>query len=486
MRLKVVLHMLGVLIIFIGIFELFPLLWSIFYQEEEAIVFLVCILITLGAGCFLKRLGKYAENITLKESFAFVTLGWVLAGIFGSFPFYFAGIFTNYVDAFFESMSGFTTTGATVIEDIEKLGHGILIWRSMTQWLGGMGIIALFVAVLPRLGGGTFYLFRAEIPGPVKEKIVPRIAETAKILWGIYLFISLAQFIMLLLSGLSVFDSFNHTFTTMATGGFSTRNESIAAFNNPFTEGVIIAFMFMAGVNFSLYYALFRGNIKSIFQDYEFRFYLSFLAVTGLIVSIILFLYTYDSIFDSIRYGFFQVVSITTTTGFATDDFNEWPPFLRGVLFFLKFMGGCGGSTGGSIKQIRIIVAAKLCFREVYRIIHPRAVIPVRLGNKSISENVAMNIAGFVLFYILIFVVSSLLMTSFGLELVSAFSAVAATLGNVGPGLDLVGPLETYAPIPSPGKILLSFLMLVGRLEIFTVMVLLLGLIPKSWFPSNR
>lgn len=486
MRLQVVIHMLGVLLIIIGIFEIFPFLWSVFYQEAEALVFLICIVITVLIGCILKGLGKYAENITLKEGFAFVTLGWIIAGVFGSFPFYFSGVFTNYVDAFFESMSGFTTTGATVIEDIEILGHGILIWRSMTQWLGGMGIIALFVAVLPRLGGGTFYLFRAEIPGPVKEKIVPRIAETAKILWGIYLLISLAQLIMLLLSGLSVFDSFNHTFTTMATGGFSTRNESIAAFNNPFTEGVIITFMFMAGVNFSLYYALFRGNIKSIFQDYEFRFYLAFLFVTGLFVSLILFLYTHDSIFDSIRYGFFQVVSITTTTGFATDNFDEWPPFLRGALFFMKFMGGCGGSTGGSIKQIRIIVAVKFCFREVYRIIHPRAVLPVRLGNKAVSENIAVNIVGFTLFYILIFVIGSLVMTSFGLELVSAFSAVAATLGNVGPGLDLVGPLETYAPIPSLGKILLSFLMLVGRLEIFTVMVLLLGLIPKSWFASNR
>lgn len=480
MRIKTIFHMLGILLIFIGVFKLFPLVWSIYYKEEEALIFLTCILLTLLGGFLLRGLGEYVENITLKESFAFVTFGWILAALFGSLPFYFSGVLPGYGDAFFEAMSGFTTTGATVIEDIEILGRGILIWRSMTQWLGGMGIIALFVAVLPRVGGGSFHLFRAEIPGPVKEKIVPRIAQTAKILWMIYVLISLAQLIMLYLSGLDIFESFNHTFTTMATGGFSTRNESIAAFNNPFTEGVIIAFMFMAGINFSLYYSLIRGNIKSLYQDYEFRFYFSFLLGTGLFVSLYLFLTTYDGIAESLRYGFFQVVSITTTTGFATDNFDEWPPLLRGLIFFLNFMGGCGGSTGGSVKQIRIIVALKYCFREVYRIIHPRAVLPVRLGNKLVSEGVVLNIVGYLFLYIFLFIIGSLLMAALGLDLVSSFSAVAVSLGNIGPGLEMVGPLETYAPLPLAAKLILSFFMLIGRLEIFTVMVLLFSLLPRA------
>ncbi len=480
MRLNVVSHMLGILLIFVGFFKIFPLVWSVYYQEQEALVFLVCIIITVLAGYLLRGLGSYKEDINLKESFAFVTFGWILAAVFGSLPYYFSGVFTSFADAFFEAMSGFTTTGATVIDEVEVLGYGILIWRSMTQWLGGMGIIALFVAVLPRLGGGSSHLFRAEIPGPVKEKIVPRIAGAAKILWGIYVSISLLQVILLRISGLSFFDSIAHTFTTMATGGFSTRNESIAAFNNPAAEIIIIFFMLLAGINFSLYFSLYRKNIKSFFKDYEFRFYLGFLFVFSLIVSINLFFKEYYSIMESLRYGVFQVVAITTTTGFATDNFDMWHPLLRGIMLFLMFSGGSGGSTSGSIKQIRLLVLLKVSIREINKLVHPRAVLPVRLGNKMVNEGVVLNIVAFVLLYILIFIISSLLMTSFGLDLVSSFSAVAANLGNVGPGLNLVGPLETYSFLPSAGKILLSFLMLIGRLEIFTVMVVFLTLIPRS------
>jgi len=480
MRLNVVSHMLGILLIFVGVFKIFPLVWSVYYKEQEVLVFLVCIIITVLAGYLLRGLGSYKEDINLKESFAFVTFGWILAAVFGSLPYYFSGVFISFADAFFEAMSGFTTTGATVIDDVEVLGYGILIWRSMTQWLGGMGIIALFVAVLPRLGGGSSQLFRAEIPGPVKEKIVPRIAGTAKILWGIYVFISLLQVILLRISGLSFFDSIAHTFTTVATGGFSTRSESIAAFNNPAAEIIIIFFMILVGINFSLYFSLYRKNIKSFFKDYEFRFYLGFLFVFSLIVSINLFFKEYYCIMESLRYGVFQVVAITTTTGFATDNFDMWHPLLRGIMLFLMFSGGSGGSTSGSIKQIRLLVLLKVSIREINKLVHPRAVLPVRLGNKMVNEGVVLNIVAFVLLYILIFIISSLLMTSFGLDLVSSFSAVAANLGNVGPGLNLVGPLETYSFLPSAGKILLSFLMLIGRLEIFTVMVVFLTLIPRS------
>lgn len=480
MRLKVILHMLGILLIFLGLFKFLPLGWAVYYREPEITIFLISLVLTVVTGLLLRGLGSYTENITIKESFAFVTLGWVLAALFGSLPFYLSGALPAFIDAFFEAMSGFTTTGATVIDDVEILGRGILFWRSLTQWLGGMGIIALFVAVLPRLGGGGFFIFRAEIPGPVKERIVPRIAETAKILWKIYVLISLIQVILLLFSGLDFFESLTHTLSTMATGGFSTRNASVASLNNPMAEVIITFFMFMAGINFSLYYLLYRGDIKTIWKDLEFRFYLGFLVTVGLLVSVGLYMFTYDSLLESIRYGFFQVVSITTTTGYATADFDQWQPFLRSLIFFLMFMGGCGGSTGGSIKQIRILVALMFGLREIKRMVHPRAVIPVRLGDRLVGEETVMNILGFLLIYILLFLLGSLLLTFQGMEIVSAFSAVAASLGNVGPGLDLVGPLQTYSGIPGAGKLTLSFLMLVGRLEIYTVLVLFLSLVPKS------
>lgn len=484
MRVKVVLHMLGSLLIFLGIFKIFPLMWALYYQEKEMVTFLSCIIITLSFGLFFRGMGEYLEDITLKESFAFVTFGWILAALFGSLPFYLSGALPSYIDAYFEAMSGFSTTGATVIDDVETLGYGLLFWRSMTQWLGGMGIIALFVAVLPRLGGGS-HLFRAEIPGPVKERIVPRIAQTAKILWLIYFIITGLQFIFLLLSGLTVFDSLTHSFTTMATGGFSTRNESIAAFNNPMTEVVIIVFMLMAGINFSLYYTLYRGNVKSFIKDFELRFYLAFLLVVSLVVSVYLFAFTYGNALESLRHGIFQVVSISTTTGFATADYDQWHPMLRSIIFFLQFTGGSGGSTAGSIKQIRLLVVFKVVFREINRLVHPRAVLPIRLGEKLVSDGVVSSILAFVLLYTLIFIIGSLLMSSLGIDMVSSFSAVAATLGNVGPGLNLVGPLNTYSFIPPAGKILLSVLMLIGRLEIYTVMVLLFSFASRKTFHNS-
>ncbi|PKM80793.1 MAG: potassium transporter [Firmicutes bacterium HGW-Firmicutes-13] len=486
MRLSVVTHMLGNLLILIGLFKILPLIWCLYYLEKDALTFTACIIITVTAGFLFRRIGKFQKDITLNESFVFVTFGWILAVIFGSMPFYFSGVVTSYVDAFFEAMSGFTTTGATVIDDVEALGYGILFWRSLTQWLGGMGIITLFVAVFPRLDSGGMFLLNAEIPGPIKERIVPQIARTAKILWLIYVFLSLLQVFLLRISGLSLFDSLTLTFATMATGGFSTRNESMASFHNPVAEVITIVFMIMAGVNFGHYYNLLRGNIKTLLKDHEFCFYLVFLTVVSLIVSFNLFFFTYNSFTESIRHGFFQVVSIITTTGFTTADFDGWHPLLRGMLFFLKFTGGCGGSTAGSIKQIRILVALKCCYREIYRLLHPKAVLKVKLGDKTVSEGMVISIMGFILLYVLIFTMSSLLMTSLGIDLVSSFSAVAATLGNIGPGLVLVGPLQTYSPIPSAGKILLSFLMLIGRLEIYTVLVLFVCMMPGTLLPLFR
>lgn len=454
---------------------LLPLFWSLLFSVADVQVFLISVLCTclLGLILFWKR--PLPDDLSIKEGFTFVTLAWICAALFGSFPFLLSGTLNNFADAFFESMSGFSTTGATVIEDIEIVPQGVLLWRSFTQWLGGMGIIALFVALMPRLGykGGS-HLLRAEIPGPDAEKVVPRVAETAKTLWIIYVVLTCLELIMLYFSGLSFFDALNHTLTTMPTGGFSTKNASVGGFSNPMAEIIIIVFMLMAGVNFTLYYNLWKGNKRAFFRDEELRFYLMVTLAAITLISINIFPDTYSSLAIAFRKGAFQVVSLLTTTGYGTANFDKWPPLSKGILVTLMFFGGCGGSTGGGMKQIRILIIMKYCYRELQKIIHPTAVISLRVGEKRIPEETVQAIIGFSFFYFILFVINTLIMAALGLDLVSAFSITAATLGNVGPGLGLVGPTETYAAIPAVGKIVLSFIMLVGRLEIFTVLILLL------------
>ncbi len=474
MHLKTILNLLGKMLIVLSLAMLFPLFWALYYREGDLKAFYLSIAITFLTGIVLVFLGKSKKEITLKESFLFVSLGWTLAGVFGALPFFISGTLPNYVDAFFETMSGFTTTGATVINDIEAVPKGILFWRSMTHWLGGMGIIVLFVAILPRFGFGGNHLLKAEVPGITPEKITPRVAETAKRLWLIYILISVVQVVLLLLAGLSFFESLTHTFGTVATGGFSTRNDSIAGLNNVRAEVIIIVFMIIAGGNFSLYYAAFKGKLNKIFTNPEFKFYLKMIGIMTLLISANLYFHSPGGLTSSLRQGLFQVVSIITTTGYVTADFNAWHPFSRTLLLLLMFAGGSGGSTAGAIKQIRLLILLKYIYREVYKVVHPAAVLPIKIGKKVIPEQLVSNTLSFVALYLLIFITASLIMSAFGLDIVSAFSSVAATLGNVGPGLEMVGPTKTYAAIPALGKVLLSFLMMLGRLEIFTVVVLLL------------
>lgn len=473
MRLQSILGLLGSMLLVLSATMLFPIIWSVYYDQGDLAPLVASLLITLAVGGAFLFFGKNPADINIKESFLFVSLGWVLAACFGALPFFFSGVLPSYTDAFFEAMSGFTTTGATVINQIEQVPKGILFWRSMTHWLGGMGIIVLFVAILPRFGFGATHLLRAEVPGLSPEKITPRIAATAKILWSIYMLITALQVVLLLMAGLSLFDSLTHTFGTIATGGFSTRNASVGGLNNFRAELVIIIFMIIAGGNFSLYYAVLKGNFKNLFTNPEFKFYLIFTAVMTGLISINL-LATNGGALISLRHGAFQAVSIITTTGFTTADFDVWHPFSRALLFFLMFAGGSGGSTAGAIKQIRLIILLKYIYREVYRTVHPAAVLPIKIGKKVIPEQLVSNALSFIFLYIVIFIIASLLMSGLGLPLTSAFSAVAATLGNVGPGLEMVGPTLTYSPISVPGKWLLSFLMMLGRLEIYTVMVLFL------------
>lgn len=480
MKHEVVLNTLGSLVFFLGLSMFFPLLIAIFYQEETIYAFLSSMMITSLSGLFLKYTftPKNSVNIGIKEGFAIVAFGWILSAAFGSFPFLFSSTIPNFVDAYFESMSGFTTTGASILKVIEGNPLSVLFWRDQIQWMGGMGIIVLVVAILPTLGAGGMQLFKSEAPGPEKDKLKPRITETAKLLYAVYIIISTLQVVSLYTTGMSLYDAVTHMFGTMATGGYSPKNLSIGHYNNPTYEMIILIFMFIAGANFTLHYKVLHGDLKSLFKDREFLFYGSVTILSTLIITTQLHIQIYHSILTALRYASFQVVSIITTTGFATTDFDQWPPLSKSVLVILMFIGGCAGSTGGAIKNIRILILLKKINREFQKILHPHIVKPIYLGNKSLSEEVVSNVTSFFLLYILIFAISTLFMTALGLDIVSALASVAATLGNVGPGLGLVGPSYNYAFIPPIGKVILILCMLIGRLEIYTVLVLV---VPEFW-----
>ena len=479
MKYKVVLHTLGSIIFFLGISMIFPLFYAFYYQETDSIyAFISSIIITSLAGIFLQQLFIPENGIGKKEGFAIAGLGWILAAFFGTFPFLFTGTLTHFIDAYFESMSGFTTTGATVLESIEGNPLSVLFWRDQIQWMGGMGIIVLVVAILPTLGVGGMQLFKSEVPGPEPDKLKPRIKETAKLLYLVYIIFSAIQVACLYFTGMSLYDAITHMFGTMCTGGFTPKNLSVGHYNNPTYDFIIIIFMFIAGANFTLHYKALHGNVKSLLKDREFLFYTAVIALSTLIITTQLRVYIYNSILEALRYASFQVVSITTTTGFVTADYDQWPALSKNILLILMFIGGCAGSTGGAIKNIRILILIKKAGREFQKILHPHAIKPIYVGDKKISDEVVSNITSFFMLYMIIFVICTLIMTTLGLDMLSALSSVAATLGNVGPGLGLVGPSQNYAFIPDIGKIVLSICMLLGRLEIYTVLILV---IPEFW-----
>lgn len=471
-NIRSILHVLSVLVASYGLSMLLPLAFALYYKDGDAGAILVSMIITVSAGVIIWLLTCGTIDLRVREGFVIVTFGWLLASLFGALPFLLSGTITSFTDAFFETMSGFTTTGATILTDIEKLPHGILFWRSLTHWLGGMGIIVLSLAILPLLGVGGMQLFKAEVPGPVHDKLTPRMVETARILWGVYAIISLVETGLLMLGGMSLFEALCHTFGTMATGGFSTKNASIGHYNSLYIELVIITFMFIAGTSFSLHYQAFTGRIRAYWRDREFLFYLQIIITMIIIVSASLVITGRYPLGKALRYGVFQVVSITTTTGYGTADFELWSKSCQLILLLLMFVGGCAGSTGGSVKILRIMLIIKHANTEMKKLVHPSAVIPVRIGGKPVAPEVVTNILAFFLLYIFIFAIGSVIMTAMGLDLVSAIASVAATIGNIGPGLGTVGPTDNYAHIPIAGKFLLSFFMLLGRLELYTVLVL--------------
>lgn len=474
-----IINVLGLLIIIEGFFVLFCLPVSFYFGDGDSLAFVVTAVVMFSAGLtmwfFTKDAGK---SIGKREGFIIVSLVWVLFSVLGSLPFWLSGAIPSFTDSFFETISGFTTTGATILNDIEAVPRGLLLWRSLTQWMGGMGIIVLSLAILPVLGIGGMQLFVAEVPGPTKEKLHPRVMQTAQRLWGIYMLFTGLEIVLLVAGGMSLFDAFCHSFTTMATGGYSTRQASIAHFDSPFIQYVITLFMFIAGTNFILSYFAIRLRFDKIWKNEEFRFYLGLVLLFTLIFSVGLFLTAEISAEESFRLAAFQVVSIITTTGFVTADYLLWMPLLSVLIFVLMFFGGSAGSTGGGVKIIRVLLIMKNSYLEVKRLIYPNAVIPVKLNERPVPQQIVGNVLAFVFIYVLILIISVVVISSMGYDIDTSFGAAAATLGNIGPGIGLVGPVGDYAHFPDFGKWFLSFLMLLGRLELFTVLVLLA---PAFW-----
>ncbi len=472
MHIKSVLQALGALLIFIGASLIFPIMISMTYKDGDLNALLVSLLIIIIVGLLTWRLSSGAREIQVREGFAVVSFGWLALAAFGALPFVLADVGISYTDAFFETMSGFTTTGATILPDVESLPHGLLFWRSFTHWLGGMGIILLSLAILPMLRVGGMQLFKAEVPGPSVDKLQPRIQDTAKILWAVYVLLSLLEAILLKLGGMSVFDSLCHTFGTMATGGFSTKNTGIGHFQSTYIEYVITVFMILAGTNFALHYRALQGNPGVYRKNPEVRFYFGIIAGVTAFLLFSLRFGNYDSYSTAFQKAIFQVASLLTTTGFHSADYELWSTPAQLLLVLLMFIGGCAGSTGGGIKVVRVFLTIKYSFSQLKKLMHPHAVIPIRFGNTTISRDAISGILGFLLIYLFIFALASFVMTLFSLDLTTSVSTVISTLGNIGPGIGTIGPTENYAHIPPLAKWLLSFLMLIGRLEIFTVLVI--------------
>lgn len=442
---------------------------------------------TLLLGVFLMVPTRDHKKIMDKrEGYVVVTFGWLIMAFTGCLPYVFTGTISDFTSAFLETMSGYTTTGATILNDIEIVPKGVLFWRSMTHWIGGMGIIVLAIAILPLLGIGGMQLFAAEAPGPSGDKLHPRITDTAKRLWLIYFGYTIAETILLKIAGMDLFDAMNHAMSTLSTGGFSTKNASVAYWNDqPVIQYIIILFMFLAGTNFVLSYFAFKGKVQKIFRDEEFKLYVSFIVIFTLIAAAIIYFKADVSISSiahpmvwgeaesAFRHGLFQVLSVITTTGFITADYTLWAPFLVVFFFGLMFLGGSAGSTSGGVKVVRHLILIKNGFLEFKRALHPNAILPVRYNSRAVSGDIVFNILAFFILYMLSFIVGSLVFSMFGLDLMSSIGIAASSLGNVGPAFGDFGPVNNYASLPDLAKWWAAFLMLIGRLELFTVLILL-------------
>jgi trk system potassium uptake protein TrkH len=480
MNLALVFNLTGIVLLFSSLFMLVPFLASIFTRGTDLSAMGMSFLVTFLAGLLLYFFTKSQEKIEIKhrDGFAVVTISWIAMSFFGSLPYMLSGVALSFTDAYFESMAGFTTTGASVLHDLEHVPDGILLWRSMTQWMGGMGIIVFSLAILPFLGAGGMQLFKAEVPEIGVEKLRPRILDMAKSLWYIYAGLTAMLALLLTLAGMDVFDALCHSLTTMATGGFSTKSASIAHFQNAYIDVIITVFMFLAGVNFSLHFYALRGNLSRFAKSSEFKFYCLVVITSIIIVTLSTYSAGDYSPWQSLRYAAFQVVSVVTTTGYATADYEMWPVLSQLLLLCLMLFGGMVGSTGGGIKQVRILLMVKQAYREIYHLIHPHAVSALKLDDKNIAKETLGGIWGFLFLFILISVVAMLMMSALGVDMITSVSTVISAMSNVGPALGEAGPVDNYAAVPLTGKWVLVLCMLIGRLEIYTVVLLL---VPIFW-----
>lgn len=460
---------------------------SAIYKDGAALSITLASISTMFAGVFAMYYTRgHRKEVKKKEGYIIVTFGWIVMSISGMLPYIFSGAIPDITNAFFETISGYTTTGASIMDDIESMPEGILFWRSLTHWIGGMGIIVLAIAILPLLGIGGMQLFAAEAPGPSADKLHPRITDTAKRLWLIYVGYTIAETLLLKLAGMSFFDAINHALATLSTGGFSTKNASVAHWNDqPLIQYIIVVFMLLAGTNFVLSYFAFKGKVQRIFKDEEFKFYLLFIAVATVVVGLVIYFQANISeltpeypmvlgkLESSFRHALFQIVAVITTTGFVTADFTQWTSFLTVFFFGLFFVGGSAGSTSGGIKVMRHLLIIKNGVLEFKRTLHTNAVIPVRYNNKTVKEEIVYNIIGFFVLYMLLFIIGAMVLGFLGLDFESAIGGAASSLGNVGPALGSLNPISNFNSLPDLAKWWCGFLMLAGRLELFTVLILL-------------
>lgn len=496
---RAVLTTLGFLVFFLGVSMLIPALVGLWHAEPVWWSFAAtggaCLFVGVMAWVF--RGDEQSREVQTREGVFIVAMSWLLLSLIGALPLVLSGVLGSYTDAFFETISGFTTTGATILGGagnpaIEDMPHAVLLWRSLTHWIGGMGIIVLTLAILPLLGVGGMQLYKAEVPGPSADKLTPRVQDTAKRLWMIYVGITGIQ-VVALLPVMSPFNAVNHAMATMATGGFSTLNGSVGQFGSAYIDGVVTVFMFLAGVNFALHYRMLRGEVITVVRDVEFRVYVGIVVVSVLLLTaglwqpVLSFLpgdlsggvfQGYATLGEAFRYGSFQAMSIITTTGFGTADYEMWPPLAVGVIFVCFFIGGMAGSTAGGVKVMRHVLMFKNSFKELKQLVHPRAILPVRLGTRTVPADVLKNVVSFIVLYLGLIGFGTLAMAFMGLDLMSSFSATLSSVGNIGPAFGTMGPTENYAHIPAIGKWILSFLMLAGRLEIFTVLIVF---VPAFW-----
>ncbi|OSY88500.1 potassium transporter [Tenacibaculum holothuriorum] len=484
---KLIYRFLGITATLNGLFMWLAVPFSIYYDEKARWGILNAGIITVTLGLILYFFNKPTnKNIQKKEGYLIVTAGWLILTITGMLPYLFTGSIPNITNAFFETISGYSTTGSSILTDIESMPKGILFWRSATHWIGGMGIIVLTIAILPLLGIGGMQLFMAEAPGPSADKLHPRITDTAKRLYLIYIALTLVEFLLLKIAGMTWFDALNHAMATVSTGGFSTKNASVAYWNNmPLVQYIIIAFMFIAGTNFVLTYFALKGKVRKVIQSEEFKYYsIGILSISLIVAIFILFFqdptlktsidhpFVYGKTESAIRHALFSVISVVTTTGFVTADFTMWSYFITTLFFSLFFLGGSAGSTSGGVKIVRHIVMLKNSFLEFKKSLHPNAIIPVRYDGKAIGQNIVFNILSFFILYMLIFIIGSVILAFLGLDFLSAVGACASSLGNIGPAIGTVSPVDNFSHLSVGAKWFCSFLMLIGRLELFTVLIL--------------